>query len=170
MKTLTSKILLTGCCLALCTLPVWAQGGEQAAPQAKATAMDRVISLMWWNQGPKVTSLELTDDQRTQLDALGRAYLTGRKQSTAQRDALTAFSEALKQNDFAEARAKAKALAEASAEPHLAQATMMIEALELLSAGQREKMASTFPGLLEGPWMRTGANLRQRRGAPSKGR
>ena len=169
MKTLISKVLVTAGILALSSASTWAAGDEKAAPKTPAagTAIDRVVSQMWWNQSLKVTTLALTGDQRSRLDALGRAYLEARRDSTAQSDALAAFSTALKKNDFAAAREQAKVLAQASAQPHLAQAELMIDGLSVLSAEQREKLAANFPGLLEGPWMRTGANLRQRRSPPA---
>ena len=168
MNSLTSKLLVIASLLALPSTAARAADEDKTAPKAAptASAIDRVVSHMWWNQTPKVAAIGLTADQRAQLDALGRAYLEARRDRTGQRDALAAFSAALKQNDFEAARKHAQALADASAEPHLAQAEMMIDALKLLSAEQRGKIAANFPGLLEGPWMRTGANLRQRRGAP----
>ena len=172
MKIPISKAVLTASLLFLVTTVAGAVGEGDSAPQKAAPAADnfsRVLAQMWWHQTPKVTTLELTSEQRAKLDSLGRAYLEQRRDSSAQREAFDAFSESLKENDWVTARRRARILADATAEPFLAQAEMMIEALQLLSDEQRKKLAVSFPGLLSGPWLRSGAALRGWRGNRARG-
>ncbi len=160
--------LILGLLTLLTAFGAGAQGDQEGAKAAgSSNGIARVVGQMWWNQDKKVTALGLTDEQRGNMDTIGRAYLEGRRAArTGQSDAFARFSESLQQGDWSTANDRAKAMAEESGKPLLAQGEMMVEVLRLLSAEQRQKLAADFPGIFKGPWMRSGANvMRQRRAA-----
>ena len=157
MKTLVIPGLLT-LLLVAGVAPASAQDDKKPAqgqsPQAIRDGIERVTSRMWWNQSDKIAALKLTAEQRAEMDTLIRSHLEKQRNSTAMREAFAAFQETLEAGDWDGARKRAQGLADAAAEPVLSQAEMMIGALSLLSAEQRAKVASDYPGLMTGPWLR----------------
>ncbi|MCP3963556.1 MAG: hypothetical protein GY719_37445 [bacterium] len=168
-----AKTIVAALFLAMLTLAAGAASAQEdkkpAAQQGQTEAaardgMTRVISRMWWNQPEKVATLALKVEQREKMDTLGRAYLESQRGSNAGREAFGSFAEALEAGDWDAARERSKTLAEATSGPVQAQANLMIDALALLSADQRAKLAAELPGLLSGPWMRMRGMGRNRPG------
>jgi ParB-like chromosome segregation protein Spo0J len=147
--------IVLGLLLALATFssPARAQDpvDEPAKPARQAQAK-RAEARLWWNDPAVVEKLELSGDQRAQMDQLFETYLSERKKAATSSNARKPFFAALEQGDMDGARRELASWAEGERAGIQAGGKLKIEVLELLSEEQRKALASAYPLLVRKAW------------------
>ncbi len=150
--------------------PPSARGGERLR-----STVERLVRNIWWNQAEVLERLDLDGPARARMDASLRRMLAidHPNRPKAQR-ARAAFFAALRQREFATARARTTDLAAAAAALASAQRTMKVEVLALLTPAQFALFARHYPHLFDRPWYRnlglgSARAAQRRRGEPGVG-
>ena len=158
------KAVFALCLILAVALSFPAPGSEPSeAPDPaveKRNSRSDLVSKLWWNQGPKIELLALSEAQREGMDALLEAYLERRAEDAeTRRKALDALGAALLEGNESAARQQAEVLAEATSRPTIEQVDLMIEVTSVLTSEQRSLLAREHPKLFSRFWLRTGRPL-----------
>jgi len=153
------------------------QNVRQRARQRRAARTDgdlppaerkaQIVDNAWWNDQDLAERLQLSENQRHQMDDTLRQNLTTRREALdASRDAQGAFYEKLEAGDPKAAAAHLDAVDNAYAAVLHSQLELRIAVAEILTPDQRKTLAETRPRL----WRQSWIHLAPRPAATARGR
>ena len=111
----------------------------------------KALAAMWWNDPVLVEDLLLSDASRSAMDGHYQGYLDGRSQR-AERELQEAFTDALNEGDWEEARKRLQELTVETGRPVKAQGELKIHVLSLLSNEQLVKLLRKKPAVAHEFW------------------
>lgn len=120
-------------------------------------AVSRATDRAWWNRDKLYKTLDLSTDQRREMDALLTSFIELTAElRPRQRSANESFASAAAEGKWQDARQAATLGIETSGAVGEAQIQLVLDVLTLLSDDQRSLVSEQFPHLLRPNWaMRT---------------
>ena len=145
------------------TAPNPAEAQPTRAAEQDRSARQYAIDRIWWNRESHIEKIELTTEQRQQMDQLLEGFLEVRN-SEARMAPVREFRAALSSGDTDKARELIAPATEAYNAPMTAQMKLSVDVVELLTEGQLKLIHENYPDLLKRPWVR----MMSARGGPSQ--
>ncbi len=146
-------------CLALSGVaPAQEQAGQNQAPAAgkrlKQTE-EGLLRNIWWNQEDVIEKLGLAQSQRAAMDTVFKRFRLQRLEAQERNPVLReAFTEALRQGKWQQARSLNQETAELAGARVAAQPALKIEILSLLTTEQFATFDAEYEHLYQRPWFR----------------
>ncbi|MCP4659174.1 MAG: hypothetical protein GY856_27505 [bacterium] len=157
--------------VALTGLPAASQTAEEG-PRAGAAKVGKAEGpRIWWNKQRFIDGLSLTAEQRREMDESLAAVIASRREKNRNyaqvRRELTAAAVA---GEWEKVEKLREGLAAEAGELSRLDTGLVTAVVRKLTADQRQKLRSGFPGLLSRPWLVGGPGYRpQRRGGRGDG-
>jgi Spy/CpxP family protein refolding chaperone len=130
-------------------------GQTQPRASGRDAQLTGLLDRIWWNNTDKIYELNLTDEQRAQMDAHLVDYHSSLSAERPLRRIRAEFSDALISGSWEEAHKLSAELIEGIEHRTLLKNDLKIQVMGLMTGEQRELFATAFPRLLKRPWPRT---------------
>ena len=153
MKTGTRLVMVTVVAVLVSSSPLLAQ--TQPGASGRDAQLSRLLDRVWWNNPDKISELNLTDEQRAQMDVHLVDYHSSLGAERPLRRIRTEFIDALVSGSWEEAHKLSAELVEGIERSTLRKNDLKIQVMGLMSGEQRGLFATEYPRLLKRPWPRT---------------